>query len=41
MNGFHSQNIYQRGFVVDNKIVTGLNFQDKDRKDLEGSVDSK
>ena len=41
MNGFHSQDIYQRGFVVDNKSATGLNVRDKDRKDLEGSVDSK
>ena len=41
MNGFHSQDIYQRGFVVDNKSATGLNVRDKDRKDLEGSIDSK
>ena len=41
INGFHSRDIYQRGFVVDNKSATGLNLRDKDRKDLEGSVDSK
>ena len=41
LNNNHSRDLFQRGFVVDNKSACGLSARDKGHTDLSGSVDSR
>jgi len=41
LNNNHSRDLFQRGFVVDNKSACGLSARDKEHTDLAGSVDSR
>ena len=41
MNKCHSRDIFERGFVVDNKSAYGMSVRDQDHTKLNGSVDSR
>ena len=41
LNNNHSRDLFQRGFVVDNKSACGLSAREKNHSDLSGSIDSR